>query len=263
MNLIDIDSLYERLPHLRTSFQAQKPFRFIHIPRFFKDEAAEEILATYPDVHTGNWDATTYIHQVNKFTLNKFESGSLLQRVFDEMNGDTFRDWLEQLTGIEGLIPDHTLFGAGLHQSVRGAQLDVHVDYNIHPYTKLHRRLNVLVYMNKNWKPEYKGDVEFWEITKQSRRLIARYPPGFNECIIFETNERSFHGHPEPLNTPAGISRKSLAVYYYTQDRPAAEIAEEHNTIFVNTRGWRGELHRLLNASRALAERLYNKLSGK
>lgn len=258
MNLIDLHSLNHRLPELQSKFATQKPFRFIHIPLFFSPDAAEKIHAAIPATKTGNWDNTTYINQVNKYTLNKFEKDSLLQKTFDELNGNEFRNWLEKLTGINHLLADETLFGAGLHQSTKGALLNVHVDYNIHPTTKHHRRLNVLVYMNKNWKPEYKGDVEFWEITSSEKKMVAKYAPGFNECVIFETNEHSYHGHPEPLNTPDGISRKSIAVYYYTKERPESERALEHNTVFVNTRGVIGAIQKMQNSIRALIERLTN-----
>lgn len=259
MNLIGFHSLNHRLPELQSKFAYQEPFRFVHIPHFFLPDAAEKIHAAIPAIKTANWDSTTYINQVNKYTLNKFEKDSLLQKTFDELNSGEFRSWLEKLTGINHLLADETLFGGGLHQSTKGALLNVHVDYNIHPTTKYHRRLNVLVYMNKNWKPEYKGDVEFWEITSSEKKMVAKYAPGFNECVIFETNEHSYHGHPEPLNTPDDISRKSIAVYYYTKERPANESASEHNTIFVNTHGIKGQLYKLTNAARALVERIWKR----
>jgi hypothetical protein len=131
---------------------------------------------------------------------------------------------LEELTQIEEpLLADPSLFGAGLHQSMNGAFLNVHVDYNIHPETKFHRRLNVLVYMNPNWKEEYEGHIELWDLTGKERKQLGRFSPDFNRCVIFETNEISFHGHPKKLNTPEGVSRKSLATYYYTKNRPAHE----------------------------------------
>lgn len=256
MNLIDLHGLNHRLPELQSKFAHQEPFRFVHIPHFFLPAAAEKIHAAIPAIETANWDNTTYINQVNKYTLNKFEKDSLLQQTFNELNSSDFRNWLEKLTGINDLIADETLFGAGLHQSVKGAQLNVHVDYNIHPVTKHHRRLNVLVYMNKNWLPEYKGDVEFWKITATEKKMVAKYAPLFNECVIFETNEHSYHGHPEPLNTPDGISRKSIAVYYYTEQRPESEKAHEHNTVYVNTRGVSGAIHKIQNSIKALLERI-------
>src|SRR5690606_32732819 len=142
---------------------------------------------------------------------------------------------MEQITGIHDIIPDEQLFGGGLHQSVKGAFLDIHVDFNIHETTGYHRRMNAIVFMNKNWKKEYNGFLELWDMKKNKQ--LEYVSPDFNKCVVFETNEVSFHGHPKPLNTPNDISRKSLAVYYYTKERPEHEVAHSHNTIYVNTEG--------------------------
>ena len=238
---------------LKESFNSRKPFRYLVLDNFFHEDSAEEVLAAYPGTETGQWDGTTYVDQKNKFQLRSFEKNSLLEQVFAELNGTEFICWLQKLTGIQDMHSDDELFGGGLHQSTRGAFLNVHVDYNIHPRTKLHRRLNVLVYMNKNWKEEYEGHLELWDM--QRNRLLERVAPTFNRCVIFETNEVSYHGHPKPLNTPVHVSRKSLATYYYTPERPEDEIAAEHNTKFINTEGLPGQWKRLKSGIKALVER--------
>jgi Rps23 Pro-64 3,4-dihydroxylase Tpa1-like proline 4-hydroxylase len=157
------------------------------------------------------------------------------------------------------LLADKELFGGGLHQSVAGAFLNVHVDYNIHPTTKFHRRLNVLVYMNKDWKDEYEGHLELWDLTEGKQHLLDKFAPTFNRCVIFETNEISFHGHPKQLKTPRGLTRKSIATYYYTKTRPETEIAESHNTIYVNTEGVSGQVKRFNSGVKAFLERINKK----
>ena len=154
---------------------------------------------------------------------------------------------------------DPNLFGGGLHQSIRGAFLNVHVDYNFHPDTRHHRRLNVLVYMNKDWKDEYEGHLELWDLSDGRKTLLAKVAPLFNRCVIFETNEISFHGHPKPLNAPEGVNRKSIATYYYTATRPEHEIAGEHNTVYVNTEGTGGQIKRFTSGVKALLERINKK----
>ena len=148
------------------------------------------------------------------------------------------------------------MFGGGLHQSIKGAYLNVHVDYNIHPTTQFHRRLNVIIYMNKDWKDEYEGHLELWDLTENKQELIGKFAPAYNRCVIFETNEISFHGHPKPLNAPNGINRKSIATYYYTETRSENEIAEKHNTIYVNTEGLNGSVKRLSSGVKAFLERI-------
>jgi hypothetical protein len=253
---IDYDRLQVHLAELKAQWNdPKKPFHYLVYDGFFKPEAAEQILAAYPDVTTGNWDGTTYINQKNKFALTKFgDEHPLLQQVFDEFNGEKFLHLVEGITGIDELIGDDELFGGGLHQSVTGAFLDVHVDFNYHQTTRYHRRMNAIVYMNKDWKDSYNGHLELWDM--KAKKQLENVAPVFNRCVIFETNEVSYHGHPKPLAAPGGMTRKSLAVYYYTKDRPAHEIAGEHNTVYVNTEGTGGLLKNLKSGLKAAVERV-------
>jgi Rps23 Pro-64 3,4-dihydroxylase Tpa1-like proline 4-hydroxylase len=228
--------------------------------KFFIPEKAEEIYANYPSIAVGKWDGTTYVDQKNKFQQTKFDANSVMEKVFKELNSDEFLGWLQDVTQVEDeLLGDEELFGGGLHQSVNGAFLNVHVDYNIHPTTKYHRRLNVLVYMNKAWKDEYEGHLELWDLTEGKQDLIGKYAPEFNRCVIFETNEISFHGHPKQLKSPEGLTRKSIATYYYTKTRPENEIADSHNTIYVNTQGLSGQVKRFNSGVKAFLERINKK----
>jgi Rps23 Pro-64 3,4-dihydroxylase Tpa1-like proline 4-hydroxylase len=260
MEFIDFERLEKELVALKENFNSKKPFRYLCFENFFKTEMAEEILSHYPSIEDGKWDGTTYLDQKNKFQKTKFEENSTLDNVFKELNSTKFLKWLNELTDIEEeLIGDEELFGGGLHQSIKGAYLNVHVDYNIHPKTKFHRRLNVLVYMNKDWKDEYEGHLELWDFQNGKKDLLGRYAPTFNRCVIFETNEISYHGHPKALNTPAHINRKSIATYYYTKNRPAHEIAADHNTIYKNTEGINGQWKRFTAGVKAFWERIGRK----
>lgn len=257
MRVFDIEKLNERLPEIKADFQSKKPFRYVAIDNFLPEEIADEILNNYPSIEFGEWEGTTYLDQKNKFQKSKFEDGSFMQQVFDELNGPVFCNWLDRLANFEeSLMGDSDLFGGGLHQSINGAFLNVHVDYNIHPKTKYHRRLNAIIYLNKGWREEYQGHNELWDFTEGKKIMLDRVSPIFNRCVIFETNEISFHGHPTPLKTPQGVSRKSLATYYYTKSRPAHEIASDHNTIYKNTEGSFGQFKRMISGAKAFIERL-------
>ena len=222
-----------------------------------KYDAANTVHDSYPEISQGIWDGKTYRDQKNKFQKRTFEKNSIMQKVFDELNSEEFLKWLNYITKIEEpLISDSDLFGGGLHQSINGAFLNVHVDYNIHPKTRNHRRLNVLIYMNKDWKDEYEGHLELWMINGSKKILQEKISPKFNRCVIFETNEVSFHGHPKPLKTPTGVSRKSLATYYYTKTRPTSEIVDDHNTLYINTEGIRGHVNRFKSSVKVFFERV-------
>jgi Rps23 Pro-64 3,4-dihydroxylase Tpa1-like proline 4-hydroxylase len=260
MEIFDIQQLNERLPEIKASFQAKKPFRYVAIDNFLPEAIANQIHDNYPAVNFGEWDGTTYLDQKNKFQKSKFEEGSFMQEVFDQLNGPVFCDWLDRLVELEEpLMGDADLFGGGLHQSINGAFLNVHVDYNIHPKTQYHRRLNAIIYLNKDWKDSYQGHNELWDFTDGKKVMLDRVAPIFNRCVIFETNEISFHGHPTPLNTPEGVTRKSLATYYYTKDRPEHEKAADHNTIYINTEGSFGQWKRFVAGVKAFAERTFKK----
>jgi len=259
MEFIDLESLQNRSTEIARDYSSKTPFHYTKFDGFFRAAIADEVYKNYPDIKDGKWDGTTYIDQKNKFQKTTFESDSVFDKVFREMNSEPFLKWLEGVTGIKDIQADDELFGGGLHQSIEGAFLNVHVDYNIHPKTKFHRRLNVLVYMNKDWKEEYEGSLELWDLSDNKKILLAKYPPLFNTCVIFETNEVSYHGHPKPLKTPAGINRKSIATYYYTRTRPEGEIAAEHNTLYVNTEGLSGQLKRFVSGIKAFFERVGSK----
>ena len=260
MEFINFNSLIDRHKEIKADYQSKVPFRYVMFENFFQEDKAELILQNYPAIVDGKWDGTTYLDQKNKFQKTKFDENSIMDRVFKELNSSKFLNFLQDVTEIEDkLIGDEDLFGGGLHQSTNGAFLNVHVDYNIHPKTKYHRRLNVLIYMNKNWNDEYEGHLELWDLSNNQKKLLGKYAPKFNRCVIFETNEISFHGHPKPLRTPVNENRKSIATYYYTKTRPSDEIAKDHNTIYVNTEGVTGQMKRFNSGVKSFLERINKK----
>ncbi|MCW5908781.1 MAG: 2OG-Fe(II) oxygenase [Chitinophagales bacterium] len=256
MTYVNFGLLQQELPALRDKFNSYPTFRFLVIEDFLLPEVAEALLADYPTPASPIWKSITYIHQRNKLQSAKISQE--FSKVFEELNGEEMRQFLSTLTGINNLKADDELFGAGFHQSLKGAFLDIHVDFNVHPEKDWHRRLNLLLFLNKNWKPEYGGNLELWDMDKRER--IAEIVPKFNCGVIFETTEKSFHGHPQPLNTPEGVTRKSLAVYYYTQQPPdEQQKVEAHNSVFKNTEGIKGSIKNFLSGLIAFTERVRGK----
>ena len=122
--------------------------------------------------------------------------------------------FLEALTGIKGLIPDPYFMGGGIHVVSNGGHLGIHADFNHHVLMNLERRINVLIYLNKDWKKEYGGSFEIWNDDMSER--VESFEPIFNRMCCFNTDSRSWHGNPEPVNHPEGKPRQSIALYYYT-----------------------------------------------
>jgi hypothetical protein len=203
------------LPSLQRQFRDAQPYPHVHLEGFLDPDLAADLAREFPDMATDAW--TRYKHQnENKMGLAKRSLfPPLLGEVVDELNSEAFVLWLSQLTGIAGLLADESLEGGGLHQSGAGGFLNVHTDFSNHHYhPNWRRRVNLILYLNPGWHEDWGGALELWD--REMRRCVAKVPPRFNEALIFRTDEISFHGFPDPLRCPAGESRKSLALYYYT-----------------------------------------------
>ncbi len=206
-----------QLARLSRTYQGASPVPHIYIPELLDPSAAAAAALDFPDPSTSAW--THYQHQnENKHGMTKRQHfPARLGEACDALNSPEFLKWLSALTGIPGLMADPSLEGGGLHQSGRGGFLNVHTDFSHHHYnTNWKRRINLILYLNPGWQEEWGGALELWD--SQMRNCVAKYPPLFNNAIIFNTDEKSFHGFPEPLQCPEGGSRKSLALYYYTID---------------------------------------------
>lgn len=228
---LDSEYLKKLAVKYREDYQQAKPFPHIVIDNFLPEFVLDKILTEFPKA--GDIDWQKFENKAERKLANKHEKymGDNTRSLLYQFNSSTFIEFLENITGIEGIIPDPHFEGGGLHQIERGGYLKMHVDFNRNNKLHLDRRLNLLLYLNKDWKEEYGGYLELWdkEITQCEKKIL----PVFNRLVIFTTTDFSYHGHPEPLTCPEGWTRKSLALYYYTNGRPAEEISgKEHYTIF-------------------------------
>jgi len=227
---LDLMELEALLPKLQTQYQNNPPFPHIVLDNFLPFYDLLEVAMAFPDPHQGNWWKYENVLEKKLARNDVHNFPKSIQWLIYQLQSNYFVSFLERLTGIDGLIVDHTLNGGGLHQILRGGKLDVHADYNYHPITKLDRRLNVLLYLNQDWNPEWKGHLELWN--KDMTYRIQSIAPIFNRMVIFNVTDNSFHGHPDPLECPYEVSRKSIALYYYTNGRPHYEKSIPHSTIF-------------------------------
>lgn len=211
-------------------YQEAKPFPHIIIDSMFNPTMLDQCAKLFPIAHKeGWWNYDNVLEK--KFARDDVDSfPDPIKLLIWELNSRRFVDFLEHLTGISGLIPDHRLNGGGMHSIARGGHLDVHADYNYHPVTKLDRRLNVIVYLNKNWQESWGGHLQLWN--KSMTECQQEILPIFNRMVVFNVTDWTFHGHPVPLKSPHGVNRKSLALYYYTNGRPADEVTPPHSVLF-------------------------------
>lgn len=154
-----------------------------------------------------------------------------IRGIFHFFNSAPVLQFLEGLTTIESLIGDPYFQGGGFHEIFRGGKLGVHADFRVHSQLHLNRRINMLIYLNKDWNYDFGGELELWD--KRMTSKIESIAPHFNRCVIFNTDSDSYHGHPDPLNTPDHITRKSIALYYYTASKKVYEDAPAHGTMYV------------------------------
>ena len=215
----------------RGHYAAAEPFPHAVLDGLFPDAELEQVLDEFPGPEEPIWRRFDNVEE-NKLGYDHRTSaiGGRIGRFMDFMNSWRALEFLGEMTSIEGLIPDPYFGGGGPHQILPGGFLKIHSDFNFHPILKLDRRLNVLVYLNRDWREEYGGHLELWD--RSMSRCVRRILPAFNRTVVFSTTDFSFHGHPHPLTCPPGRSRRSVSFYYYTVGRPENERSKPHDTIF-------------------------------
>ncbi len=212
------------------AYAGAKPFPHAVFDDFFDPELLDQILGEFPAPGAIPWQKFDNAQEIKLASSREVTFGPATRLLMYHLNSATFLSFLSAVTGIANLIPDPGFEGGGLHQIVRGGKLGVHADFNKHSKLGLDRRLNLLLYLNRNWKEEYGGHLELWD--REMKGCEARVLPLFNRVMVFSTTDFTFHGHPNPLQCPEGWTRKSLALYYYTNGRPDDEVTDGHSTLF-------------------------------
>ena len=217
---VDYARLFRFARRSATEFAAAKPFPHLIVADFLDGESYEYALAAFPHPDDDVWKTPANAHTVGKSVVRAGPDGVReltyapeFRRVMHEFNSGAMIRFLELLTGIEGLIPDPSLAEAGAHQSGNGGRLDIHADFSHHDHTGLERRVNLIWFLNRDWEPEWGGGLMLCAADLQTGENAL---PLGNRAVVFATSDISYHGHPTPMNLPAGVYRRSLAMYYYT-----------------------------------------------
>jgi len=279
MEQIIAPQLLDSTTDLARSYGSAHPFRHVVIDSFFSADFCAELVESFPP-----FDDKLALDENGriggKCTHEDLPAlGGPWRRIDEMIRSREFLDWLGQVAGIDGLLYDPHYFGGGTHENRHGQDLDPHVDFNRHPVTGWHRRLNLIVYLNEEWRSEWGGAIEFHKDPRLPAKdnEIRNVEPALNRAVLFETTHWSWHGF-ERIDLPDGDadkrSRKSVALYFYSQERPLEEEVKPHSTIYVE-RPLPGhiqpgmilseedylEILRLLNRRDQHLQRLYGEIS--
>ncbi len=225
----DADRLADR-------FRNAQPFRHLSIEHFFSDAACAALLEQFPAFERGN-SLNEAGERGSKSTVERIRDlGSEFTRLDDLIQTPEFLALIGRITGIPDLLYDRWYFGGGTHENREGQDLDAHVDFNRHPIERWHRRLNLIVYLNHEWDDAWGGSLELHSDPRAADDRVQLITPLYNRAVIFETTETSWHGFSRISLPPdkRQLSRRSIALYFYTVERPQEELADTHSTIYVD-----------------------------
>lgn len=231
--VFDLDELNSRLDGMPAGYANASPYPHVVFDNFLRPDLARRLAADFPapddPVLWDHFGAEGY--EVKRGSSDEAHFPAALRHALHDLNSGPFMSWLEALTGIKHLLPDPHLVGGGIHLSGPGDHLGIHADFNWHEGLQAHRRLNLLIYLtDQAWQTDWGGALELW--TTDADHCERTVEPVFNRAVLFTTRSDTFHGHPQPWAAPTGIWRQSLALYYYTSNRPADEQRDPHNTLY-------------------------------
>jgi Rps23 Pro-64 3,4-dihydroxylase Tpa1-like proline 4-hydroxylase len=214
---------------LTREYTQATPFPHIVIDNFLQADVIASIREHFPVEPTNNEQIYErgYKGQLKR-QISPNACSPYLKNVFNTFNSAPMLEFLEKLTGIQGLIPDPYFAGGGLHETKTGGFLGVHSDFRLNKKLNVERRLNVIIYLTEDWQEAYGGNLELWDVGM--KKCLKKVLPIYNRCVIFNTDKDSNHGHPEPLTTPEGITRRSIALYYYTASGVGVEPGQRNKT---------------------------------
>ena len=218
------------------AFARREPFRHVVIDDFLDADYAHHLLRDFPPFERGN--ARNEAGELGgKSTVERIRKlGAPFAALDDLIQTHAFLDLVSRITGIPDLLYDPFYFGGGTHENRAGQDLDPHVDFNRHPIEHWHRRLNLIVYLNPGWQESWGGSLELHSDPRATDDRVSLIAPLFNRCVIFETTEWSWHGFGR-IALPVDLeqrTRKSIALYFYTRERPLDELADAHSTVYVD-----------------------------
>ena len=225
---IDLVTRYRTLESDASAFAEARPYRHIVIDNFLDEHVARHAARNFPSFEAMH---IQFAGLVEKRAIERRMDAvdPVFGEIFDTLRSRPFVSYVEALTGISQLEPDSTWTTGGIHQSRNGSYHNVHADQNRHGITGLFQRVNLLLYLNEEWDPSWGGALELWD--DQMTRCVEAVQPVFNRLVIIEIHDRAYHGYPA-LRMPPEVTRKSLAIWYFSEVAGQLQAPERHEVLF-------------------------------
>jgi hypothetical protein len=224
---VDLESLRTDLEVKAKEYAAATPFPHIVLDDVLVPDAFDAAVAEFPAIDDPFWKGYLHVNETKYCNVYPDTWATSLHDTARELTSPEFVTFLEELTGIEGLLPDWSMDGGGLHQTLRGGHLNVHADFTTHHVQEnWARRVNILLYLNDEWHDEWGGQLELWD--RDMTACQATVTPRGNRMLVFTTDADTFHGHPDGLTCPPDVARRSMALYYFTEEEAPVRRATNY-----------------------------------
>ncbi len=214
----------------KSEYLENHPYPHIELDNLWDEEFIKSCAEDVLDFTKWQGEKKFYGSEKKRYSNRYDDFPNNIKKIIDEAYSIKFLNWLKKFTGEEIILPDPFLVGGGIHSTIRGGFLKVHSDFNWNKQLSLFRKLNILIYLNKNWNDEWGGQLELW--SKNVKKCEKKISPLINKTVIFSTTDISYHGHPDPLNCPDNIQRNSIALYYYSPIKPKVFYYERDDTSY-------------------------------
>jgi Rps23 Pro-64 3,4-dihydroxylase Tpa1-like proline 4-hydroxylase len=227
--LIDLGRFESCVEALGRQYAQSLPWRHLVVDNFLHIEAAHRAAAAFPALPPTTLRLASLLGaRSHEGRLGELDP--IFDEIFEELHSPRLTSLVERITGIDDLLPDGTLSGAGLHQGGRGSYLRLHADHNTHPSNPNgYRRVNIMIYLNPRWEPSWNGALQLWD--RDGAACRVRIEPIFNRCVIMSVDDTAYHAYG-PLRVPKGSTRNALATYYYTEAPAEGQELKPHHTVW-------------------------------
>lgn len=224
-SMLPLERLARERDNLRASYEAARPYPHIVMDGFFDPAVLDRAVEEFPDPDRRDWSRFDTDAEIKETSRGIANLTPFTQMLMLQLCSEPFLEHIRYITGIKDLIWDPMFFGAGLHESPRGGWLNIHADWTGHAHLPLKRRLNLILYLNRDWEEDWGGALDLCDpATGEAGTSVL---PVFNRAVLFPTTDKTLHGFPRPLTCPAHRTRKSISIFYWSADPEALKTATQ------------------------------------